>query len=131
MSMCQINDLIISDYHPMYHLESNSWIFPNQLANPTILNMDCMYNIVLESGHWVNIENYRCITLGHGLKEFNTNNHILQHEYFGTNKVIDNIETYGTFNTNKIIILNDNIVCRDIKTGLVTSMLQSNLILVN
>lgn len=133
MSMCQINDLIISDYHPMYHLESNSWIFPNQLANPTILNMDCMYNIVLESEHWVNIENYRCITLGHGLKEFNTNNHILQHEYFGTNKVIDNIEKYGSFcqTNNKIVILNNNNVYRDVKTNLVVSMAQNDLLWVN
>jgi hypothetical protein len=127
MSMCQIGNLIISNYHPLYDVKSRGWLFPVQLVNSMVLNMDCMYNIVLESGHWVEIENYRCVTLGHNLKNFDSSNYILQHEYFGTSKVINDIEKNGSFDTNnnKIVVLNDNIVYRDNKTNMVVGIANS------
>lgn len=124
IKMCQIEDLVISEYHPICDHNSNIWIFPNQLVKSTIFNISCMYNIVLENGYWIEIENYRCVSLGHNLLEYDDDNRILEHDFFGTSKVIEDIEKYGLFdkNNSKIVVLNDNVVKRNIKTGRVISI---------
>lgn len=132
-SMCQIGDLIISDYHPLYHNKSQGWIFPNQLVQSKNVNIDRMYNIVLESGHYVEIENYCCVTLGHNLKQFDSSNSILQHDYYGTSEVVKDIEQYKNINkiNSNIIVFNDNVVYRDIRTDRVVSIINRDEILVN
>jgi hypothetical protein len=54
-----------------------------------------MYNIVLESGHWVDIEGFKCVSLAHGLIDFDHSNQILKHDYFGTNKIIQDLENFS------------------------------------
>ena len=119
ISMCKINDLIISDYHPMFDPNSNGWVFPNQLVNPIIHDMEYMYNIVLESGFWIEIEGFNCVSLGHGLTLFNSTNTILFHDFFGTQKVINDIEQFKINNDDKIIILENYKIIRDSNTNLV------------
>jgi hypothetical protein len=126
-SMCKINNLIISEYHPVFDNKSNGWVFPNQLTTPNEFEMEYMYNIVLESGHWVEIEGFKCVSLGHGLVEFDSTNHILSHDYFGTTKVIRDLEnfsnaTHQTTSITKIIKICNYIVVRDTVTNLVTGI---------
>jgi hypothetical protein len=116
ISMCKVDNLIISDYHPVFDTNSNGWVFPNQLVTSTIHNMDYMYNIVLESGYWVNIEGFKCVTLGHNLKNFDSTNMILNHDYFGTQQVIDDIEQFKV-DSNKIITLDNYNIIRSVQTN--------------
>ena len=125
--MCQIENLIISEYHPMYDTNSGGWVFPNQLTNSKLVPINSMYNIVLESGHWVEIEGFRCVSLGHQLENFDSTNHILKHDYFGTNKVIDDLENFSKAtclmpSVPKIIRLFDYVVLRDNLTNLVVGI---------
>jgi hypothetical protein len=94
-SMCQIDKLVISEYHPVFDSNSNSWVFPINLVGSKELDLTLMYNIVLESGHWVEIEGFKCVSLAHGLTNFDLSNQILKHDYFGTNKVIEDLENFS------------------------------------
>jgi hypothetical protein len=128
ISMCKIDKLIISDYHPVYDNLTDKWVFPNQLVESQNIKLDYMYNIVLESGFWVEIEGFKCVTLGHGLTKFNSSNKILKHDYFGTNKVIHDLEEFSkairlTSVESKIIRIYDYVVLRDSETNLVAGIL--------
>lgn len=123
-SMCKINDIIISEYHPMFDVDSNGWVFPIQLSKSKQYKMNSMYNIILESGFWVEIEGFKCVSLGHQLNEFDQSNQILKHDYFGTQKVIKDLEDFSLITClkptiPKIIHIYDYIVLRDDLTNLV------------
>lgn len=127
-SMCKINKLIISDYHPIFDFNSKGWVFPNQLVEPKEFPMNLMYNIVLESGHWVEIEGFKCVSLGHQLKQFDTSNQILSHDYFGTAKVIKDLEDFSRAtclmsSIPKIIHIYDYEILRDPSTNLVCGII--------
>ena len=126
-TMCKIGNLIISDYHPIFDINSNGWVFPIQISNPKQYKMDCMYNIVLETGHWIEIEGFKCVSLGHQLNEFNETNQILKHDYFGTQKVIQDLEDFSRATClmptiPKIICLYDYVILRDSLTNLVAGI---------
>ena len=53
-----------------------------------------LYNLILENYHVVIIGGTPCITLGHGFTDG-----ILNHPYFGTNKIIDDLMTRPDYNT--------------------------------
>jgi hypothetical protein len=121
-SMCKINELIISEYHPMYCTNSSKWVFPINLTKSEEIDINYMYNIVLESGFWVEIEGFKCASLGHNLIQFDTSNQILSHDYFSTNKVIDDLEKFKVNCDDKIIVLEDFIVLRSNVTNQVCAI---------
>ena len=87
-----INDAYFSLYHPV---EINGkWVFPCQHFKVTKKYIDCWYNLVLKNKHEVILNGVKAITLGHNRKEG-----ILKHPYFGTNKVIDALKKYDSFNS--------------------------------
>lgn len=125
--MCKINNLIVTEYHPisLFDYSNNfNWTFPIQLTNSSEYELDYIYNIVLESGFWFEIEGIRCVSLGHQLTEFNSFNQILKHDYFGTSKVIEDLEDFSrstcqTSSIPKIIRIFDYEIQRDNQTNLV------------
>jgi len=129
-SMCKIGNLIISEYHPISIFDTSNtsntdnWVFPINIKTSKEYKMNYMYNIVLESGYWVEIEGIRCVSLGHQLTEFNSSNQILKHDYFGTLKVIDDLEDFSRATclmptVPKIIRIFDYEIQRDNQTNLV------------
>jgi hypothetical protein len=132
--MCRIDNLIVSEYHPIFDNVSEGWVFPIKLTCSKNFIMNHMYNIVLESGYWVEIEGFKCVSLGHKLKNFDSSNHILKHDYFGTIMVIRDLENFykSTCLSNytlipKIIHIHDYVVLRDQSTNLVIGIKPNNL----
>lgn len=125
--MCKINNLIVTEYHPISFFDYSNklnWTFPIQLTNSSEYELDYIYNIVLESSFWFEIEGIRCVSLGHQLTEFNSSNQILKHDYFGTSKVIEDLEDFSrstcqTSSIPKIIRIFDYEIQRDNQTNLV------------
>jgi hypothetical protein len=85
------SSLAITPWHPVRLAFANNpeWIFPCEQAD--LLELEdtnnfhhYVYNLVLESGHYVRIENYDVCTLGHHF----TDNAVIQHPYFGTRAVL-------------------------------------------
>jgi hypothetical protein len=94
--MVNINGLNITEYHPVknpYTIEQE-WVFPRDVGTADAASAaediycEYMYNFVLDSKHMVNINNVLCVTLGHGFTE----NAVIAHDYYGTDKVINDLK---------------------------------------
>ena len=123
--MCKISNLYITIWHPINYPDCNGnmWRFPCYLTTPFMQYLDYEYNIVLEQNqpyptYSVIIENIECVTMGHCIDNFNDRNQILEHEYYGTQRVVNDIERFAN-NNSKIVIIenyqlmrgNDNLIC--------------------
>ena len=92
VNVVNINNVYFSLYHP---IEINGeWVFPCEYFKITKKYIDCWYNLVLNNKHEVILNGVKAITLGHNRKEG-----VLKHPYFGTNKVIDALKKYDSFNS--------------------------------
>ena len=99
----------ITPYHPIY-LDgagelTGEWIFPIDYTTAThgACAGDYMYDFILDSGHTVNMVggiNIAC--LGHGI----ITNDVIRHEYFGSQKVIDDLKDHPDWSLG-YIVLND------------------------
>jgi Mg-chelatase subunit ChlD len=114
--------LSITPYHPIcIELEATHsstgtqfvWSFPCDLQSRTYTNCNAVYSLVLDKHHIVEIGGIKCICLAHGYTEG-----ILAHEYFGTQKVLDDMSKMPGWNQGRIII-NDGCMKRDENTGLI------------
>lgn len=98
-SICSVNGLHLSAWHPIYY--NNDWVFPSQYSN--IRNIPCpyLYNLVLSNGHIININNNWAITFGH-----NYNVGILNHSYFGSQNIVNDLKKSSTWHTGFVEITN-------------------------
>ena len=87
MRLCEYNGLIITSYHPIRI--GGQWVFPIDVDQGNQREYECefVYNFVLDSGHIMTVNGVEACTLGHNFKE----SAVIQHEYFGTNKVTDDL----------------------------------------
>ena len=91
-NVVKINNVFFSLYHP---IEINGeWVFPCEHFKVEKKYIDCWYNLVLKNKHEVILNGVKAITLGHNRKEG-----ILKHPYFGTNKVIQALMKYDSYNS--------------------------------
>ena len=92
VNVVNINNVYFSLYYPV-EIDGN-WIFPCEHFKVTKIFIDCWYNLILKNKHEVVLNGVKAITLGHNRKDG-----ILKHPYFGTNKVIDALKKYDSFNS--------------------------------
>jgi len=91
-SVVNVNDVFFSLYHP---IEINGeWIFPCQHFKVIKKYICSWYNLVLRNKHEVILNGIKAITLGHNRTEG-----ILKHPYFGTEKVINALKKYDSYNS--------------------------------
>lgn len=82
--MSMLNHLVITPYHPIKF--NGVWRFPADVCGYTDRLIQTVYNLVLDRGHIVRADGIEAVTLGHGFTE-----NIVRHEYFGTERVIDDL----------------------------------------
>jgi hypothetical protein len=111
--MVRLPGLDITPWHPVR--TEAAWKFPIELAEAQELTIHAYYNFVLESGHYVRIGAYDVCTLGHGF----TQNHVIRHPYFGTNRVIDDLRAKAGWGEG-LVDLTPDCRQRDPETGLVS-----------
>ena len=75
----------IAPWHPIKML--GGWDFPINYIQPTFQSCDAIITFVLPDNH------VTIITMFHVLLGHNCTNGVLNHQYFGTSKVIDDLET--------------------------------------
>lgn len=96
------------------------------------MDLEWMYNIILdsESAFWVEIEGIKCVSSGHNVTQDKSSpkTKILPHEYFGSSKVIDDLEKFKSElePESKIIVLENYIIQRSVKTGLICGIKKNN-----
>ena len=99
-----IDDLNITPYHPI--IINKQWCFPIEYGSLKSVNTPYLYSFVINNRNSVMINNYIFATFGHNLK-----GNVIEHEYFGTEKVIKDIENMG-YETG-LICLTKNMIKRD------------------
>ena len=94
------------------------WQFPMDVNQPEIITGDSdgnliLYNLVLDKGHIVLINDIECVTLGHNIQD-----DVVRHQFFGTNKIIDDLKTFDGWSGGYITLTDDNRkVIRDINSN--------------
>lgn len=80
------SDLLITPYHPI--MRQNIWEFPiDTVKEPQYFTVP-IYNLILDKGHNILVDDTVSCTLGHGF----TDNNVISHPFFGTSKVIESIK---------------------------------------
>merc|ERR1711998_171209 len=92
--------LQITPYHPIKL--NGEWAFPSYYADARELKCQAVYDFVLDEGHTVKIDGVTVVTLGHRLRE----SPIVEHEYFGTSKVIEDLSNLNGWNEGRVILEN-------------------------
>jgi len=106
--MVRINELLITKWHPI--IIDGEWIFPVERTHAYLEEIDMVYNFVLDSKHIITINDIKCCTLGHNF----TDNYVISHPYYGTDKIINDLSMMDGWKEGKIII-NDNQFIRENK----------------
>jgi len=127
--LIKVGQLCVTPYHPV-KVDQN-WQFPIQIANNKemvandyqYITAYSVYNLVLETGQRhkvVLMDGVETITLGHGI----TNNTILQHDYFGTDRIINDLSTLGGGIGWKAghIVLRENNIKRNSPSGCISQI---------
>jgi len=97
---------LITPWHPVLN-NNNEWIFPFTIGKLIEeYETKYVYNLILDKGHTIIVNSDICVTLGHNI----TTNFVVSHQYFGTNKVINDLQKKDGFNDGLVYISSDNIV---------------------
>ena len=130
LCMVKIGNLIVTPYHPIkLSSTSGNWSFPMDIPQATFMHYYLnehtpfsVYNLILEEGQRQNavmMDGIACITLAHGIHD----NPVLQHEYFGTNRIVNDIIRLDP-NGWKFghVVLYENSIRRNSHTGLIDTV---------
>jgi hypothetical protein len=102
------NGLKSTPYHPIRL--NGSWVFPKDVK-PITKDASChaVYSFVLENRESSMIINdVECITLAHGI----TGDPVASHPYFSTEKIIDDLEKFGSSYSRGLVVLDFGAMAR-------------------
>ncbi len=105
--------LKITPWHPIKIL--GEWDFPINYVKPEIQSCQAIITLVLSDNHVAIINDIPCITLAH-----NSTDKILNHSYFGTSKIIDDLKMITGWN-NGYIVIDENCFIR--KDNMITKII--------
>lgn len=106
--------LKITSWHPMKLREDGEWVFPVDVGVTEKMFVEAYYNLVLESGHIVELNGYQVATLGHNFYD----NEVIAHPYFGTHAVIDDLKSHPDWESG-FVVLNEKDVVRSSENGMI------------
>ena len=92
--------LIITPWHPIK--TDSGWEFPNNIKEPIMQSCESVISLVLDNNHVAFINNVPCVTLGHHFKKG-----ILDHSYYGTRRVIDDLRKMPGWDIGHITVYDD------------------------
>ena len=93
-SFCQVTPgLLITKYHPIRNPITGEWEFPANMYPVLELPILTVLNLILDRGHVVIVDGIECCTMAHGFK-----GPVIEHEFFGTNRVIEAMSRQPGFN---------------------------------
>jgi Mg-chelatase subunit ChlD len=104
-NMVCIDNLKITPYHPIIEKGENkcNWQYPKNISVIELIECSEIYTFVLDNRQSVLIEDFIYATLGHNLE----NDEVIQHKYFGTDKVINDLNNMIRNKNGKIYLTKD------------------------
>jgi len=122
--LSKIGDLRLTPFHPVLLPNTEGvpqWQFPCYAPQSQLISFSgTVYDFVLDRGHSVTVNGVDCITLGHGRND----DPVLAHAYYGTQKVIEELQKLSGWEVGRVVIRKLN---RDPSTKLVTGIETLNL----
>ena len=96
-----INNLKITPWHPIIHYMAfqENWKFPINMKTPSLIQCDSMFTFVVENRKSLIVEGFVFSTYGHGLE-----GDVISHDYFGTDKVINDLRKFNTYEEGYVIL---------------------------
>jgi hypothetical protein len=87
--MFRFDGMLVTPFHPIRLPFTGRWQFPAKMGDSlgSEVDIDFIYNFVLDRWHILNINGVEVITMGHSYTEG-----ILKHPFFGSKKVIEALE---------------------------------------
>lgn len=107
--------LKVTPYHPVR--VDGHWKFPCDLGRRQVLACPAVYSFVLREHHVMLINGTECVTLGHGF----TGDAVVEHSYFGTAKVVDDLRQFSGWEAGHVELRSGCLV-RDAQTGRVAGL---------
>ena len=98
IDLVNLNDVLITSWHPVRI--QGEWKFPCEVNPAQSIRCSSIYNLVLDQHHVATINGLDVITLGHGFED----NKVVEHCYFGTQKVIDDLKKLEGWDNGYVII---------------------------
>jgi hypothetical protein len=114
-----INNLLITGYHPIFCNDQQKWIFPiddKRNFDETICFSKYVYSLAIEDNESFLVNDTLVLCLNHQIE----NDEVASHPYFGSRKVLEDIESLSA--NKKCIILPEQIQ-RDKLTGLINRII--------
>ena len=112
------NGLKITPWHPI--VSFNKWCHPANIFETKIHKCTEIYTILLDNYYTFNLNNHWVIGIGH-----NYNYGILYHQYFGSNKIINDISIIPGWN-NGFVVISYNDFIRDSYTNQISGIYFKN-----
>ena len=102
--MVQLGELMITPYHPIIYMDryEKDWCFPISINEPRLVQCPEMYTFVVRNRQHLKVERFVYATLGHNCQE-----EIVRHDYFGTDKVIDDLKKFNTYEEGYVHLTED------------------------
>lgn len=132
--LCELeNNLFLTPYHPV-RLHGNhpkgelGWAFPCDVASAYVRERKCeaVYSFILNNGHSMFVNGVEALSLGHGV----TADKIAKHEYFGTKKIIEDLQTIHPHGfAHGLVHFTSESMLRDQRTGLLCGFDAAKLVL--
>jgi hypothetical protein len=91
----------ITPWYPYRLKGTKHWIRPVDSCTYTEYYMPCVYGIVLEAYHCIEVDGLEFPTLGHGMED-----PVVDHRYFGTPTVIRSLQNQPGWDTGRPIFKN-------------------------
>jgi len=97
------NGLKITPFHPIRI--DKEWVFPLDVDDGNHREEECqfVYNFVLSDGHILRVNGIECCSLGHNFND----NQVIQHSYFGTNRIVDDLKKFGGWKSGVVYVNHD------------------------
>eukprot|EP00488_Nonionellina_sp_1-RS-2012_P001252 TRINITY_DN2004_c0_g1_i1.p1 TRINITY_DN2004_c0_g1~~TRINITY_DN2004_c0_g1_i1.p1 ORF type:complete len:123 (+),score=44.54 TRINITY_DN2004_c0_g1_i1:368-736(+) len=114
------NNLKITPFHPVKIM--GEWVFPVDVEDGIWTKeeeCECVFNVVLSDDHVLVVNGIGCCSLGHGFME----NEVIKHPYFGTDKVIKDLQSCSGWKSGDVILAYDAFQ-RDPHSGLICGIKQ-------
>jgi len=133
-AMCRLsNGLICTPHHPVLVTTNpndtndcndepqTKWVHPKTIRDAEVMHLDYTYSFLLqERSSTILVNNWICGTLAHGINE-----PVIGHEYFGTEKVVDDLKRLNGWDQGLVTITPDDIT-RDPKTGWINGIVDNS-----
>lgn len=94
------SNLVITPFHPIRQGYTNKFVLPKDEPHEKI-NIDVVYNFVLRNRSHLYVNHVEAPTLGDG----DRSDPVLAHEYWGTKRIISDIEKISQFTKSNVIYL--------------------------